>query len=264
MDFEQYAPARDLFYLAALFLGAGCGCILNRYRRKAGTRFRNLSITAGLCLFSGTAAALFAAAIYSNWSIFWETDLFLPVGILALIAALVFRFPRAAGFPVFLLSGVCVVFIGYTCLRFPLIDDSGRLRLSRDGSSRVHIEQIQPNENASQRKGGNASLSFQTAGEDSVLEINALRLVPSKAFPLFGGVSRGLIMEIRHNGANVYTNPQYAPNFLIDPNSGNSRFQEFMKSFFYPREIQERLEIRRLPPGTNLTVFFEDAGLLFR
>jgi hypothetical protein len=79
------------------------------------------------------------------------------------------------------------------------------------------------------------------------LEINAFRFVPSKAFPLLGGVSRGLIKEIRYNGAIIYTNPQNSPSF-----------------FSSPREASAKLEIRRVPPGTHLTVFFEGTGLVFR
>jgi hypothetical protein len=248
MDFERYVTARDLFYLAALFLGAGCGCFLNRYKTGAGTRLRNLSLTISLCLFSGTAAAFFISIIYSNWIILMETALYLPMGILASLMVLVLRFPRAAAFPIFLLSCVFVIFTGYI-IRIPVVDGSGRLRINRDGNNIVHISAAAPNESP-QRTNDDISLAFQ-ATEGAGLEISSFCIVPSKAFPLFGGVRRGLITEIRHNQT-IYTHPQ------------SGFFRNFLKLIFSSLEASEKLEIRKLSPGTQLTVYFESTGLVFR
>ena len=76
MEFEQFAPARDFLYLAALLFGVGAGFILNRFRRGSSARFRSLTVAVGLCFFSGTLAAMTMAIIYSNWMIFQEV----PVG----------------------------------------------------------------------------------------------------------------------------------------------------------------------------------------
>ena len=124
MDFEYYAAARDFFYLSALLLGAGAGCVLNRYRRRSTARFRNRSITAAFLFFSGAVIALTAALIFSKWMILKEFSLYPLAGIVALVLILAFRFPRALGFPFILATGVFVVWLGYNYLRFPVIDDT--------------------------------------------------------------------------------------------------------------------------------------------
>ena len=264
MDFEQFARARDLFYLAALFLGAGCGCILNRYRIRATIRFRTLSVTAGYCFFSGAAAALFISIIFSNWTIFRETALYLPMVILIALVALIFRFPRAAGFPIFLLTGVLIVFIGYFFLRLPAIDDSVCLRVSRDGNYLVHFELFQPDELVPGQPDRSPSFSFQAAGDDSGLAINAFCLSPSKAFPLLGGVNRGLITEIRSDNTIIYTDPQFPPGFFIDPASGDNNHPRPFLRLLSPRDASTKLEIRRLLPGIHLSFHFEGDELVSR
>jgi hypothetical protein len=265
MDFENYAISRDLFYLAALFLGAGCGCFLNRFRIIAKTRFRILSVTAGLCFFSGAAAAFFISIILSNWKIFGETSLYLPMGILAVLVILVFRFPRAAGFPIFLLSCVFVVFIGYTGYRIPVIDNSSLLRLSRDGNNIVRISTVRSNETSSRRTNDDSFLSFQVRGEGSALEINSFSVVPSKVFPVFGGISRGLITEIRYNQTVIYANSQSLQMFFSNPSAKeDSFFRKFMELLLSPMEASGTLEMRKLPTGTHLTIFFEGGTPVFQ
>ena len=281
MDYNNFASARDFLYLAALFLGAGLGCILNRFRRtdsaqghrpgKKIARFRNLTVTAGLYFFSGTLAALTAAIIFSNWIIFTETTLYLPLVILTIILALAFRFPKAVGFPLILVSGVFVVWVGYACLRFPAIDGTAWGRVVLDGNNFVHVRLLSPSELESAAPGSadspmsDTSLFFQVKGADSVLEIRAICISVPKYFPLMGGVNRGVISEIRNGNELIYSEPRFDkvifPGLNFRPGSDR---QEVSARFISFQEALGRLEAKDLLPGISRTIQFEGSSLTFR
>ena len=255
MDFEHFASARDFFYLAALFFGAGLGSVLNRFRRNFPrgrniSRFRNRSVTAGLCFFSGTVAALTAACVFSNWIIFTDVRLYIPFAVLVALPALAVRFPRAAGFPLILAAGVMVVWIGYTWLRLPAFDGNIRNRVTRDGAGLIYLRLV--SSSGTERE---AYVSFAPTGDDSVLEFRALRFSFSETFPLVGGLHRGVITEVRSNDALLYTDPRFGIN--------NGPPLDFMP-FILSREISGNLRTATLLPGADLTVFFEGSALTFR
>ena len=240
MGIEQFAPARDFFYLAAAFMGAGIGCILNRFRRQTSSRFRDSCVTVALCFFSLAVAALTVTVIYSNWMIFSERSLYLPAGILTAIIILCFRFPRAAGFPCLLAAGVIAVWVGYTCQRFPIIEDLNIVQINREETGLVDLRTF--------------SISFQPDREDSSLEFHSRFLSFSRNFPLVGGVNRGLITEILEDGTLLYSNPSDA----------NSFFSGVFDSFFSFREVSAQMNLGELPPGKAKTVLFDGSSLVFR
>jgi hypothetical protein len=270
MDFEQFAPARDCFYLAALAAGAGIGCVLNRYRRKSTRRFRNLTITLGFCFFAGTAAALGAAVIYSDWKIFQYLSIYLSAGILAAAPALAFRFPRAAGFPCMLLSGLIVVWVGFFCLQFPAITGSPGSFLAQaswDGDALVHVSLAsRPGSGGTEL---DQSFSFKLTPADQrgeVLEFRALHLSWPEFFPLIGGEIRGIIVEVRGNGETLYREPRLSRGILAVWYS-RARGEEpgglAKRLFVFPREIQGELEMENLFPGTQVIISFEEDALSF-
>jgi len=256
MDFEHYSTARDFFYLSALLLGAGLGCILHRFRKKSTTHSKNMSITAGLCFFSGTAAALTAAVIFSDWMILREIPLYHLMGILAVIFILAFRFPGAAGFPLLLVSGIFIVLLASTCLRFPVIDDSGQVRVTKDGKGLIHVQPVLPN-------GENPvpSFSFEPSGEDDILEFRSVCISFPPEIPLIGGVSRGFIAEIRNNNTVLYPDTTAGSNSSSGPAFGRYNNKPGIMGLFFPfREASEKLEVKKLFPGASLTLFFEKTG----
>ena len=253
MDFEHFALARDFFYLAVLLLGAGTGCLLNRFRNKASTGFRNSTVTIGLCFFSGAFAALTASLIFSNWMIFRETELYLLIAIAFVLAILVFRFPRAAGFPIFLVSGVCVIWIGFNFLRFPVIDAAAYLRITREAPDLIHIYPAPRNETRT----AEVDFYFQPAEDNTVLEFRGFYLASSREIPLVGGVSRGAIAEIRGNNEILYTDSRLPP-------EKNTKFAGIRGKLLYFREISGELAIKNLAFGADLSLFFDDKALTFR
>ena len=273
MNFEQFAHARDFLYLTALFLGAGIGCILNRYRcsfnpAKNAVRFRNRTVTAGFCFFSFALAALTTAAIFSNWAIFTVNALYVPLGILTVIIVLAFRFPRAAGFPLVIVFGIFMVWMGYACLRFPVVDSTGYGQVvpERDGSIRLKFLSPAEARSSDQIKSA-ASLSVKPGGKDDVLEFRARCITVSKNFPLAGGVSRGSITEIWDNNEYLYGSQrqgrrqgQKIPGATVSTKLGTKAADWFI-SF---QEIPGKLAIGELSSGAVLTILVEGSTLTFR
>ena len=255
MGIEQFAPSRDFLYFAALLFGVGGGCILNRFRRKSSARFKNLAITIGLCFFSGALAALTVSVIYSNGMIFAENSLYLPAGILTVLVALAVRFPRVAGFPLILVSGIFVVWMGYASLRFPVFDGSGGGQVTRDGSGLVQVRLFPPS-----GTGPDTFFSYQPAGQDAVLEFRALNFTLPATFPFSGGASRGFIAEIKSDDETLYKDPRLGK--LLFPGQypwpgANDRHQQAWQRFFSLREIFKKLEVKTLLPGMSLTFLLD-------
>ena len=198
MSFEQFSSSRDFLYLAALLLGCGIGCILNRLKKNCSARSRNLTVTAAFFLLSGVLAALTLALIYSGGMILFEPDLFLPLGISVLPFILAFRFPRAAGFPLILVLGVFVVWIAYVCVSFPL---SGNAKNERRVSQVIHTEHADDSENGTPEKKGLAHILLVHSSETET------DYCFPKAFPVVGGMGLNLISEIRKSSNLLYANP---------------------------------------------------------
>jgi hypothetical protein len=211
MEFEEYTAARDLFYLAALFAGAGIGCVLNRFRSKSTLRFRNRTITLALCLFSGMVAALAGALMYSGALIVFETALYIPALIAAALLVLAVRFPRAAGFPLILVSGCAVIWIGYSFLQFPRLDTKEPFRVSVfcEGKGQYTVR-FASGKGAKAKQNLLIRLEGKEQPAEGFLEFCFVRVSYAPSFPLAGGENRGIITEIRGENEVFYANPQFA------------------------------------------------------
>jgi hypothetical protein len=215
MEFKDYAAARDLFYLAALFAGAGIGCVLNRFRRTGTLRFRNRTITLALCLFSGMVAALAGALIHSNGLIVLEKPLYIPALVILVLLVPAVRFPRAAGFPLILVSGCAVIWLGYSFLQFPSLETGGfpRVLVFNEGQGQYAVRFASLGDANNEQ-----NLVIPIAGEgplrEQSLEICFVRLSYAPFFPLIGGETRGSIAEIRSENEVFYADPRFAGKLL--------------------------------------------------
>jgi hypothetical protein len=252
MEFENYTAARDLCYLAALFAGAGIGCVLNRFRIKSTLRFRNRAVTLALCSFSGMVAALAGALIYSNGLIVFERPLYIPAFIAAALLVLAVRFPRAAGFPLILISGCAVIWIGYSFLQFPLIaaGESLRVSISNEGNGQYAARFVS-------RKGTNPEqdllIHFEGEGrsEDRFLEFTFVRVSYAPSFPLIGGETRGIIPEVRNENAVFYTDPRFAGSLLRGWYAGLQSLSGGSGGRFF-EEFRETVPVTDILPGMTL------------
>ncbi|MDR2617737.1 MAG: hypothetical protein LBC62_02595 [Treponema sp.] len=249
MEFEQFAASRDFFYLAWLFAGAALGCLLSRFRKKTTLRFRNRTVTMALCFFSFMAAALAAAFVYSKGTIYLENALYLPAGVLGAILILAFRFPKAAGFPLILLTGLAVVWLGFSFLRFPRLDplagESGPpvalVRREREDRFLVRI--------ISGPNGASNALSFEVPGNEGAFEFTLDKVAYASLYPLIGGETRGVITGIRDGSQVLYAAPPLEFRLPL----GASR-----------EEIRGGVPIGAVQPGTEIYLYFDGKSLIYR
>jgi hypothetical protein len=214
MEFEDYAAARDLLYLAALFAGSGIGCVLNRFRLESTLRFRNRTVTLALCLFSGMVAALAGALIYSRGLIVFEKSLYIPVLLTAALLVPAVRFPRALGFPLILVSGCVVIWMGYSFLQFPRFDRGAfRVSVSGEGNGQYAVR-FASGRRANQEQNLVIRLAGEGEGGENFLEFSFIRLGYAAPFPLIGGENRGIITEIRGKDTVFYADKRFAGNLL--------------------------------------------------
>jgi hypothetical protein len=214
MEFEDYTAARDLFYLAALFAGAGIGCVLNRFRIKSTLRFRSRTITLALCLFSGMVAALAGALIYSKGLVVFEKSFYIPAIIAVVILILAIRFPRAAGFPLILVSGCLVIWIGYSFLQFPLLDTEFFQVLVYHEGKGQYAARFASGEGTNPKQSFFIHLAGEEQPAEGFLEFCFVRISYVPSFPLIGGENRGIITEIRGETEVFYADRRFAGKLL--------------------------------------------------
>jgi hypothetical protein len=211
MEFDDYTAARDLFYLAALFAGAGIGCVLNRFRIKSTLRFRSRTVTLALCLFSGMVAALAGALIYSKGLIVFEKPLYIFAIIVAVLLVLAVRFPGAVGFPLILVSGGIIIWIGYSFLQFPSLDNGEPFRVSFSGEGQgQYIARFASGREANHEQNLTMRLESEEQSAKGFIEFSFARIAYANSFPLIGGEARGIITEIRSENNVFYANPHFA------------------------------------------------------
>ncbi|MDR0313959.1 MAG: hypothetical protein LBI14_10215 [Treponema sp.] len=208
MEFS-FEPGRDLLYLAFLFFGAALGSFLNRFRRKCNKNFRDRSITIAILFFTGTVASLAVMLILTEATIIAYPAMFITGAVFALFALLSIRFPMTAGFSFILLAGIGIVWVSYSFLRYPKIDNqSTPLGYIAAGQREFSIEFIPDKE----------KLSLPIP-ESYKLELRITHIEYAKFFPLVGGESRGRISAIRDKETLIYEYPYFNKGALSRWNS---------------------------------------------
>jgi hypothetical protein len=247
---DNFAPARDFFYLAAMLAGAALGSLLNRWRRRAAGRFRDFSLSLCFILLSGAVTALALAVVRSRGEIFFEKGLYLPLVCLGGLAMLALRFPRAAGFPFILLGGLAAVWLGLTWWRLPLLGEEALVRVTREASGR-YVVLVPPGKGA--EPGEERRLSF--GGDEGVsLEIALTRLEYHRFIPLIGGEVRGLVTEVVLPGKTL----------LSDTRPGRRDGGAVLFAGREERTLRGTLLLGLIAPGMSMDAVFEGDVLAFR
>jgi hypothetical protein len=138
--------------------------------------------------------------ICSQGDILFAGPLLLPAGAGIVVLALAFRFPRAAAFPLFLASGLFIVWLGYFFLRFPLIASEGTpLALVHQGLDRTISIRF-----TYYTKYGDETESLTIEDDGQVPEFSATLIHFDERYPLIGGEYRGGITRIRRLTEDYY------------------------------------------------------------
>jgi len=195
---------------------------------------------------------LTAASVISNWQIFGESRLYLPLVILAAVISLAVRFPRTLGFALVLASGIFAIWIGYVSVGFPAIDGRAAIGLGveKNGLIRARL-------NVLSGKEPDISFSIQPSTEFLVFH-TVFGSFPAN-FPLVGGINRGLISEIRGKSPEgegiFYKNTRLNVLSAISPGAGNSGLSGQMRRFFSIQEAAVPLDTKSIFPGAVMTLF---------
>jgi hypothetical protein len=242
MGIEHFSGARDFLYLSAFFAGLALGCAAGVYGPKAVPGRRNSLVTLGFCFLSAAAAALAAALVYAGKSPEVLKPLVLPCCGIAVLAALAFRFPRAIAFPLTLLGGLLILWLGYSFLRLPPLPRAGAslATVCREGDRAYTVDMA-----------GRGKIRLEDQGLP--LEFAAVSVGYGGLFPLVGGTFRGGLSSIRRGTGGL----------AEDPVLGNPLLLKYY-ALFPPvpglwgpgfRSYQTRLMPDTIRPGLEKTLF---------
>ncbi|MDR1949047.1 MAG: hypothetical protein LBQ38_06630 [Spirochaetaceae bacterium] len=203
MGFDSFPVSRDFLYLGAALGGLCLACVVVLVRVRGSKKTRNRIITLGLCLLSAAIAALMPALIRSGGKVFLVKPLLLAAAAGALLFALAGSFPRAFGFPLVLAGGLVVVWLGLAFLRFPPLEDEGRLVTSvyNAGDGSFVLKPPEPPDS------GQNSITIDDTG--SPLEFTAAVVEFDPLLPVIGGLRRGIVTEILRDGKPLFTEPRW-------------------------------------------------------
>jgi len=244
MDFEHFAPARDLFYLGSLLLGAALGSFLTTLLDTCTLRQRSVWITVILFLLSFALASLAGALILSGGLVFGMFSLY-PFAILFFaIGTLGVRFPRIGGYAIIIATTVFFIWISFSFLVFPRLEEPEQLSLRSGTAGQILVRQ-----GMTARGFGNAGkLDAETWTIDDdgrPITFEAVSITAYPGYPLIGGDQRGIITQITRRG-------------------------ELLYRFFRPLSLGFVLERHTLDmpsgsirPGINLSVLFDGKRLYF-
>jgi hypothetical protein len=259
MDSEYFPLCRDLLYLTFALTGVSLGSALHLLRRNLRRKVRNRIILWLFCVLSGIFVCFSLVLIYSRAFLGFIPPLAPFLGAVAVVFALAARFPRAFGFPLILLGGLAVLWLGYSFLRFPRIRSEGTplFLVIRHGGATGTLRFIVP---------GNGEWRAQTyilnAGEGEALpELRGILVTLDPLYPLFGGETRGMITEIRRDGEVPFFPegwflPRWYASLFSGGQAGNSRSWGISTQRF-----QEDLGPGSLPPETNLILRFDGINI---
>jgi hypothetical protein len=256
MGAENIFMARDLLYLTGVLIGIALGFIISLFRRYTTLRRHNHIISLVICIFSLVIITFAAMLISAGIAVLVKGSFLIVTGVFIILSAAAVCFPRAVAFPLILLGGLIAVWIGFSFQRFPRISPGENLASFYRTGGGVFSAQITGG-------AGRGTGSLELGDEALSLRFTADVIRFNEAYPLIGGIDRGMVAEIRHNDRPVFTAPEleqgilkfyYTP-FLSAAGSGPLGL-----SF---RKCHGDLSMELFPPGVNFVVFFDGETLAF-
>jgi hypothetical protein len=202
-------------------------------------------------------AAMAGALIYSKGLIVFEKPLYIPVLIAAVLLVLAVRFPRAAGFPLILISGCAVIWIGYAFLQFPLIAAGGSFRVSiaNEGNGQ-YAARFASGRRTIPEQDLLIHLEGEGRPEDRFLEFTFVRVSYAPSFPLIGGENRGIVSEVRGENAVFYTDPRFTGSLLRGWYAAGQKKNSDESGSRHFEEFRERVAVTDILPGIALDLAF--------
>lgn len=218
-----------------------------------------------LCILSGAVAAIALSLIVSQRRILNVNLLFIPVGVCVFVFTLAVIFPKVIAFPLILVSGLVIIWAGYTFLRFPVVKESSvPLALISHERERLIVKfpaGDRAQGNAERRSPGPGRESLVISGDLSSLEFSAVVISYDWLYPLIGGEKRGVVSMIRRGEDVLYIDPYMNDPLLLSyysrfvSKSGVARFGIDYRTF--------REQVPAILAEANLVVSFDGQGISF-
>ncbi|MDR3139764.1 MAG: hypothetical protein LBT95_08855 [Treponema sp.] len=259
MDSEYFPLCRDLLYLTFALAGVMAGSALHLPRRDLRGKARNWIILWLFCAFSGIFVCFSLVLIHSRGSLDFMPPLAPFLGAAVVVFALAARFPRGFAFPLILLGGLAVVWLGYSFLHFPRIRSEGTplfLVIHNKGES-GRLRFIGPGD----RECVDRTYIFNIEEGEALPELRGILMTLDPSYPLFGGETRGIITEIRCDGeVPFFPEGRFLPKWYASLFSGGQ--SGISRSWgISAQKFQEDLGPGSLPPGTNLILRFDGINI---
>jgi multisubunit Na+/H+ antiporter MnhB subunit len=219
MDFSRFALSRDLLYSAGAVTGIALGLFLSLLRKDLDQKSRNRRITLALLFFSGTIAAFALSFIVSHGSIFQYKAVLAVSGVCTALCIPAVYFPRAVAFPLILLGGLIVTWLGIFCLRFPELESAPALTLSYPENSEsgdMYLSCASDTQAAGSGAHADETGIIQINGTRAFLNCTVAVMEIKPHFPFIGGRTHGVISEVYSD-----TGLDYSDKFL---NGSPARF----------------------------------------
>jgi hypothetical protein len=206
MDLNKFALSRDLLYIAGLTTGIALGLFLTLIRRDLDKKSRNRRITLALLFLSVTIAAFALSFIFSFGGIVKHKAVLALGGICVALCIPAVYFPRTVAYPLILLGGLAVSWLGFSCLRFPELGASPALILSHPGntgSGDSYLIRFIPDTRTAAASAG----LIQIDGERVFLHCTTALIETEPHFPFVGGRKHGFISAVSSDAGSDYSVP---------------------------------------------------------
>ena len=189
MELYNFALSRDMLCLSGALTGISLGFFLSLAKKNLGSGSRSRRIAFALFFLSMMITSLALAFITSSGAIFYDTAVLVLTLILIPVFALTVIFPRVYAFPLVLLTGLIIVWIAYSSLRFPLFTNAPVALISShtDGSFSINCY---PGNNEESGK------TYYTRANVSFLKFSVVTAEINRIFPVIGGNKHIVISEI--------------------------------------------------------------------
>ncbi|GHU47262.1 hypothetical protein FACS1894200_02350 [Spirochaetia bacterium] len=258
---ERFPLSRDLLYVSLVLLGFGAACLLHSFRASFKRNVRSRFITLFFIDIAAALAVFTAACVFSQLQLFSGEyrRVYSVGGGLLVLALLAVRFPKYVAFPLIIAGGILCIWVGYSFLQFPLLNDKegllltlSRVDLAADSSTiedTLVINFLQQNR----------ITTLPPCSGLQGIEIEFRFITMGTIIPLIGGEKRGRISRILRNEEAVFIDTAIENAAL---NAWYGVLEVFAPVSFQKVTVQEY--VANLKPAMNLSVYFDGTELSAR
>jgi hypothetical protein len=207
-------------------------------------------ITVILCLVSFAIAALAVAVIFSGGLIVTIPSLYPFAFSILMLGALGLRFPRVGGSAIIFASAVLIIWISFSFLFFPDLQEPVRLSLRSAVEGHILIRQEISAGAADDPGGAHAEETWNIFDDGRTITFEAVSITAYPPLPFIGGQRRGAITRITRNGEQLFV--LAGKHFSSSDNPG-----------FLPERHTLDLPSGIIHPGLTLSVAFDGKHLYF-